>query len=341
MRRIAFSAVLAVLVLATGSSARAQTPDYEGEFFTDFTHKIPARTGVDISRKLRLAAEESRIHPMLVVVDHMSSYPSMPQDAQGFATRLINDWNVGDVTTHEGILAFFAVGDRKFFVGKTTPTSESIADAISSAFKMGTLDALKQGNLPRAMSLAADCIASSLPATGGRSGFVPSTPVHTVTTTTHSHVVQDPVYYNQPTYQPSHYSSSVGFGICPLIGFGLLAWLVVSVLSSVFGSSRGYGGGYGGYYGGGGGGGFLSGMATGGLLGYLFGGGSSYGSGWGSSGWGGGSSWGSGGGSYTDTTTTDTWSSGGGSDSSSFGGGGGFDSFGGGGSDGGGSGGSW
>jgi uncharacterized protein len=340
MRPAACTALLAGFVLLAAGTARAQTPDYEGEFFTDLTHQIPARAKVDMSRKLRIAAEDSQIEPMLVVIDSVASYPSMPQDGQEFADKLAKDWQIGEVTTHEGILALFAVNDHKYFVARTSNVSESVTDAISASFKRGTLDALKAKDVTRAMSLAADAIASELPAASRGSVSGGGTPVHTVTTTTHTHVVNDsPVSYG-------YHSSSGGGGlaICPLIGFGLLAWLVMSVFQSVFGASRGYGGGYGGYYGGGGGGGFLSGMATGGLLGYLFGNsGSSYGSGWGS-GWGsGGSSWGSGGGSYTDTTTTDTWSSGGGGSSGSSGGssGGGYDSFGGGNFDGGGSGGSW
>jgi uncharacterized protein len=342
------AAVAGLVLVLAAAPARAQVPDYEGEFFTDLTHSVSARQKVEISRTLRVAAESSRVHPMLVVVDRMASYPDLPQNEKDFATRLFEEWKIGDATTKKGVLALFSIGDRKYYIVKSTNVDQSMTDSISDGFKQGTLTALRDGNVTKAMTLAAQTMATSLMQSPAPRS-VTSTPVHTFTRTTHDHHVDGQAV---PWTPPSHsYHVGTGGGACCffIIGSFLLLWFFVFVIRSLTGTG-GYGPNYGGYYGGGGGyyggggggGGFLSGMATGGLLGYLFGSGGSSGY---SSGWGGG--WGSGGGgSYTDTTTTETWSSGGGSSDWSSGGGGdsgggGFDSFGGGSTDGGGSGGSW
>ncbi|MEZ0230949.1 MAG: TPM domain-containing protein [Planctomycetota bacterium] len=366
MRNVARLALAAGLVLAAALPARAQSPEYEGEFFSDFTHQIPARTSVEISRTLRLAAEQSKIHPMIVVIDSLTSYPNMPQDVKPFATKLVNDWKLGDVDTHKGVLALFSITDRKFYVEHTDHLDSSIPAAISKAFSGATAQALKANDVPRAMQRAAEAIASSLPRAASSQPSGTSTPTHTKTVTTHSHqATGSNVPYTPPTTWSSSGSGGSGFSI-GCFGFIIASIVIVWILSTIFkaftGVSRGFGQplgggfggggyGYGGGYGGGGGGSFLGGMATGGLLGYLFGNsGSHYGgysSGWGS-GWGsGGSSWGGGSNnsSYTDTSTTESWSWGGGSsggDSGGSSGGGFFDSFGGGGSSGdSGSGGSW
>ncbi len=365
MRNAARLALAAGLLLAAALPASAQTPDYEGEFFTDFTHTVPARTQVEISRTLRIAAEQSRIHPILVVIDSVSSYPGMPQDVKGFARRLNADWKIGDVDTHKSVVALFAIKDRKFDVEHSDNVDRSVTDSISRAFAGATTQALKNGDTARAMQRAAEAIAASLPratathSSGGSSGT--STPTHTKTVTTRTHTANNRTSSSVPYTPPTtHWSSgsshSTGFGL-GCFGFIIVSVIIVWVLSAIFsalsGVSRGFGrpyhgysGGYGGYggggYGGGGGGSFLGGMATGGLLGYLFGNsGSHYHSGWGggysstpwsSGGWSGGGSSDS---SYTDTTTTETWSWGGGSSDSSSSydsgssGGGFFDSFGG------------
>jgi hypothetical protein len=343
MRFIVRLALGAGLLLAAALPARAQSPDYEGEFFSDYTHSVPTRTSVEISKTLRVGAQQSRVHPMLVLVNRMSDFPNMPQSVDEFATKLLHDWRVGDVDTHKGVLALFSIGDHKFWVVHTAELDRSVNDAISSSFKGGVTDALKAGDVARAMQRAADAIAASLARASSSSSSSSSQPVHTVTTTTHTHT-ETPSYSRPVSYSSGGSGSGMGC-VVGLFGFMVIAFVVISLVSALSGASRGYGGGYygGGYYGGGGGGGFWSGMATGGLLGYLFGnsGSSSYYSGGGSSGWGGWSS----GGSSTDTTTTETWSWGGGSSdssSSSSSGGGFFDSFGGGSSSGdSGSGGSW
>jgi uncharacterized membrane protein YgcG len=334
-------ALLPVLLFVLATPARTQgaagVPEYEGEFFTDLTHKIPVKDKVDIGRTLRNAAQVSMVHPMLVLIDKMSAYPSMPQEIKGFANKLATEWKIGEVSTKKGILALFSVEDRKFFIARTKNLDQSVTDQIRDGFKGRAVETLKSGDLNRAMKLAADTIATTLPAgIAARSTTPRNTGGHTITRTTHEHRVGAPTYSGRRNTLTSGAGEERSSGPSWLvwIGIGLMALLAVQMLSSLFmgGQGQGSGGpGYGG--GGGGGGGFFSGMLTGGLLGYMFSGSSLFG---------GGSHSQPQDHSYTDTTTTETTNDtgpsvdGGGGHSGSS-----FDDFGGGDFDGGGSDGNW
>lgn len=286
---------------ATAQESTSGAPDYEGEFFSDLTHSIHARQKVEISRKLRVAAQTSRTHPMLVLISRMNQYPSMPQTIDGFASTLAQQWRIGDQQTKKGVLVLFALLDRKFYVARTGNVQQRVSDAIARGLSGSMVrEALGAEENGRAMMLAADVIAEQLTATApaastGRGGV-------------------------SRRYVDRHRrrggGPSLGGLMCP--GF-IVLMIIMSVMGMFRGRRHGYGPGYRGIgYGGGGFGGtgsFLGGMATGGLLGYMFGGGGSRLFGGHHSVSGGDSGWG--------------------------GFGGGFDSFGGGGFDGGGSFGEW
>ena len=304
--------LMTALALAAPPMEAAEAPDYDGEFFTSLRAEgIHGRTKVEISKTLRLAAQASRIHPMLVVIDRLSDFPRMPQTIDGFATALAKDWKVGDAETKKGILVLFSISDRKLFVSKTANLDQDVSDAVSKAMGGKVTDALREGDVTRAMKLAAGAIAETLPDQGSSLGAAGGGKQRTVTRTTRTRTPR------------GGYSRRGGSGIgC----FGIM--IIFMVLSSIIGSFTGRGGWGGGMRGGyyGGGGGFFSGMLAGGMLGHMFGGGHG--------GWGGGYG---GGGGFTETTTTESWTDGGGGG----GGGGFFDSFGGGDFDGGGSFGEW
>lgn len=157
------------------SSLAHAVPEYDGEFFTDFTHRVTGRKKTEVSRVLRLSAETSLVHPMLVVVDRLADYPDMPQDIQQFATRLANEWRIGESTSKKGLLALFAIQDRAFFIARTDNVEQSVLDRIRAAIGGRTTDALRRGDVPTAMLLAAENIATALP---------PSAAPTTVTTRT-------------------------------------------------------------------------------------------------------------------------------------------------------------
>lgn len=303
----------------------ADIPEYQGEFFTDLTGTLSGREKVEVSKTLNAAAQSSRIHPMLVLINKMSDYPGMPQQFDAFANKLAQAWKIGDHKTKKGVLVLFSLDDRKFGAVKTANVPQSVADSIKQSMVGRVTDSLKSEKITRAMVLASQNIAMRLPNAARKAATsTRSSPRKTVTKTTRTRRHLAPTYSGRTR-------SSGGSGWGWIIGIGIVIFIVMIVFGSIGGSRHGYGGGMGGgYYGGGGG--FFSGMLTGGLLGYMFGGGmghSHYGRG----------SYGS---DYEETTTTESWTDGG--DSISDAGDfdvGGFDSFGGGDFDGGGSFGEW
>lgn len=239
----AFAALIVTAVTAAPAQAQENNVgvlDYEGEFFTDLTKSIPTRQKVDISRKLRVAAQSSLVHPMLVVIDELATYPQMPQDIQKFAAELANQWQIGDQQTKQGVLVLFSLKDRKFFVAKTSNLPQSVSDAIAGAMMGRVRDSLQSNDVARAMSLAADVIAEHL--SSGRAAA--TSPAKTVTRTTHERRYID---------QQRDAGGPIGFGMGLICPFFVLAIFFVVITSIMSGSRRGYGRGYRGpYYGGGG-----------------------------------------------------------------------------------------
>lgn len=337
-----------LLTVVIPATAQAEIPEYDSEFFTDLTGQVTGKTKMEIRKTLRVGSEASRVHAMLVLVNAMGDYPELPQDILPFATQLANEWKIGDHETHKGILAVFALSDRKFAIAKTSNLDTTVTDGIKAAVGGRVSDKLKAGDVPKAMLLAAETIADKLPEFERPKSSTAAAPTHTKTVTRTTTTRQPTV-----TYAPTRRSSGWGFGWI----FGILVIVVIALViraiirasrhgygpsvggGSIYGGGPGYGPTYGGGWGGGGS--FLGGMMAGGALGYLLGD-RGHGGYYGGGGWGGhNSGWGGGGYTETTTTETETWSSGGGDGGSDWGGGGGFDSFGGGDFDGGGSFGEW
>ena len=308
MNRIALTCLLTI----TAALCPAASPDFDSEFFTDFSDSVPSRQKMEIRRTLRHGNEASAIHTMIVVIDYLSQFPDMPQDTKKFATKLAGDWGVGDQNTKRGILILLSLEERELFVAKTSNVDQALADNIRNAILGGRAKAaLKANDIGLAMKLAAEATVDVLPTARAAAAAGGNQPTKQVTRTTTTRQ-----YHNNRRRRG-------GGGGLGAIGGILVFVVVVCMIASLFGNrgGHGYGGSYGGRggRGGWGGGGFMSGMLTGGMLGWMFSGNRGYG--------------GHGGGGFTETTTTESWGGGGG--------GGGFDSFGGGNFDGGGSFGDW
>jgi len=248
-RETRFATPVAVLaaacVLLAGLSALADVPDYEGEFFTDLSDTLSSRQKVEISRALRVGAQASRIHPMLVVIDQMSDYPDLPQDIGKFATELANSWKIGDHETKKGILALFSLQDRKFFIARTANVEQRVTDSIQKSMMSRVASSLKSGEVPRAMLLAAQNIAENLPAassrtsSSGKASGGAAAPTKTVTRTTRTR------HYTGRSRR--YRSGGTTFG--SIIGLLFFAIFFMAIFSMLSGGRHGYGRGYGGYHG--------------------------------------------------------------------------------------------
>jgi hypothetical protein len=280
-------------------------PEFENEFFNDFSASLSNAQKIEISRNLRLASESSQIHSMIVVIKKVADYPGLPQEIHSMALQLARERKVGSQKTHQGLLALFALEDRKFTVAHTSNLPTKLAESIRDAFNGRVRAKLKEGQTGQALVFASEDFASLVPK-ASKTGVVGAP-------ATRAPLASQP----EKVRSESAKDSGFGAGTWIMIIFG--GYVLLSLLGRLFSGGGGIGGGGAGW------GGFLGALLGGGLLGYWLGNSSSNASDSHSSG-------GGLGGSGSD----------GGSDSSDSGG---FDSFGGGdfggGSDGGGSGGDW
>lgn len=335
-RRFPWVVLLALLALFAGplveaSSVRAEQvapslPEFENEFFNDLSGSVSNAQKIEISRNLRLASESSQIHSMIVVIKSVSDYPGLPQEVHPMAVQLARERKIGSQKTHQGLLALFALEDRKFTVANSNNVSPKIAESIRDAFNGRVRARLKDGQAGQALVFASEDLASLLPKAGAApraaaQGYGGSGNSLNSAVPTQRLAVPHQSEAGKPEAQTS---PSWGWVTWIAVLFG--GYVLLSLLARLF-SGGGGGGGLGG--GSPGWGGLLGGLLGGGLLGYWLGSSSSHAS---------------------DSNHDGGAFGGGGSDGSSDGGphggsgssdSGGFDSFGGGDFGGGGSDGDW
>lgn len=256
---------------AKGRAQQAGTafPEFESEFFNDFTSSTSSSQKIEITRNLRIGSESSQIHAMIVVIRKMADYPSMPQEALALASRLAQERKVGSQKNHQGILALFCLEDHKFAVAKSNNLPQSLSDSVKDALSTRMRTKFKEGQFGQGLVYAAEDIASSLPK--AKAAGAPAKPQAAPKPAAGHPTAQVP-----PGTEPSSMidklqskGSEIGLGTILLTVFGGIA--VCSILSRLF--SGGGGGGSGGLGSGGGSGlgGMLGGLLGGGLLGYWLG----------------------------------------------------------------------
>ena len=309
-----FLACFAGALAAQGQQSSASLPEFENEFFNDFSGSVSNSQKIEISRNLRLASETSQIHAMIVVIKRVADYPGLPQDVHAMALQLARERKVGSQKTRQGLLALFALEDHKFTVAHSTNLSPKLAESIRDTFNGRVRAKLRDGQTGQALVFASEDFASLLPKAGAapkaEAGAKPG-----------ASIARAPA---GPAPRPALAASADPAKPEPQkeAGFGWGMWLAIIVGGYVLISLLGrlFSGGGGGGLGGGsspGWGGLLGGLLGGGLLGYWLGNSSSNASEPHHDGGGTGSAGGQAGGSAPD----------GGTDSSEAGG---FDSFGGG-----------
>lgn len=293
------------IVAAVAQQSAGSLPEFENEFFNDYSGSVSNSQKIEISRNLRLASEASQIHSMMVVIKRVADYPALPQEVHAMALQLARERKVGSQKTHQALLALFALEDRKFTVVHSSNLSPKLAETIRDAFNGRVRSKLREGQTGQALVFASEDFASLLPkaAAVSKTGAPVSLPP-----------LASQAGQSRP--EPAK-DSGFGAGTWILLLFG--GYVLLSLLGRLFSGGGGPGGGGLGL------GGLLGGLLGGGLLGYWLGNSSSNASD----------------SHHTDGGPGGSGSDGGGASSGS----GGFDSFGGGDfggdSDGGGSDGDW
>jgi uncharacterized membrane protein YgcG len=262
------------LACFAGPLAAAGLPEFENEFFNDFSGSVSNSQKIEISRNLRLASETSQIHAMVVVIKKVADYPSLPQEVHAMALQLARERKVGSQKTRQGLLALFALEDHKFSVAHSTNLSPKLADSIRDTFNSRVRAKLRDGQTGQALVFASEDLASLLPKEGA--GSKPGAPgTHAPGNAVNRHASTASPDAARPEAQKE---TGLGWGVWIAIILG--GYLLVSLLGRLFSGGGGLGGGGlgGGGFGGGGApgwGGLLGGLLGGGLLGYWLGGSSS------------------------------------------------------------------
>jgi len=310
---LSFLACFAGVFSAPGQQPSASLPEFENEFFNDFSGSVSNSQKIEISRNLRLASETSQIHAMIVVIKKVADYPGLPQEVHAMALQLARERKIGSQKTRQGLLALFALEDQKFTVAHSTNLSPKLAESIRDTFNGRVRAKLRDGQTGQALVFASEDFASLLPKAGAAPKAGAPKPAALGTQAPGTPANRQPFATSPDPSKPEpQKEAGLGWGMWIAIIVG--GYVLISLLGRLFS-----GGGGGGLGGGGapGWGGMLGGLLGGGLLGYWLGNSSSNASephhdGGGTSGTGGAA-----GGSAPD----------GGADSSESGG---FDSFGGG-----------
>jgi hypothetical protein len=247
---------------AQGQQSSAGLPEFENEFFNDFSGSVSNSQKIEISRNLRLASETSQIHAMIVVIKKVADYPGLPQDVHAMALQLARERKVGSQKTHQGLLALFALEDRKFTVAHSANLSPKLAESIRDTFNGRVRAKLRDAQTGQALVFASEDFASLLPKAGaapkpGASvAHAPTSPAHR------------PAFAGSPDPGKPEPQKEAGLGWGTWIAIIVGGYVLISLLGRLFS-----GGGGGGLGGGGapGWGGLLGGLLGGGLLGYWLG----------------------------------------------------------------------
>lgn len=258
--------------LPAQSAARGGTlPEFENEFFNDFTGSASSAQKIEISRNLRIAGENSQIHSMIVVIRKVSDYPSLPQEVHAMALRLARERRIGSQKTHQGILALFALEDRKFTVAHSGNLEPKLSETIRDTFNGRVRAKLREGQPGIALLFASEDLASLLPKAGAvqRAG-AQNAQGQRPTTNPAAPALRD-------SQRPPPKEES-GFSWVTILVVLAGGYLILSFLGRLFSGGPGPGPGMGPGYGGGGSGwgGLLGGLLGGGLLGYWLGSSSSH-----------------------------------------------------------------
>lgn len=245
---------------AAGQNASANLPEFENEFFNDFSGTASNAQKIEISRNLRLASEASQIHAMIVVIKKVADYPSLPQEVHAMALQLARERKVGSQKTHQGLLALFALEDRKFTVAHSANLSPKLAESIRDTFNGRVRAKLRDGQTGQALVFASEDFASLLP----KAGATPKAGTPNAQTSANTAHRSAFTTSTDPTKPEPQKESGLGWGAWIAIIFG--GYVVLSLLGRLFSGGGGLGGG-----GSPGWGGLLGGLLGGGLLGYWLG----------------------------------------------------------------------
>lgn len=111
MRRILTGLLLVSAIF--GSPVSGAIPQYQDLYVNDFAALLSPQEARDVRALFRNLREEQGVQATLVTVPSIEGYGTGDASIEPFATRLFNDWGLGDAERNDGVLFLVAVKERK------------------------------------------------------------------------------------------------------------------------------------------------------------------------------------------------------------------------------------
>ncbi len=110
--RLTLTCTLLVAVLFT-APARGDVPQHQDLYVNDFAGLLSPQEAEDVGTLFRNLREDQGVEATLVTIASIEIYGTGDDSIESFATRLFDDWGVGDAERNDGVLFLVAVEDRK------------------------------------------------------------------------------------------------------------------------------------------------------------------------------------------------------------------------------------
>ncbi len=121
----AIFAFAAIFLGFSAISANGAYPNRADRFVNDYAHSIEPADAAKIRAQLGRLASNTGVSVIVLTIDSFRAYTADDISFEKFATRLFNQWGIGDADRNDGILLLVAKKDRKVRIelGKGYPSS--------------------------------------------------------------------------------------------------------------------------------------------------------------------------------------------------------------------------
>jgi uncharacterized protein len=111
MKRIVISTAILIVLLVFSSVSAAEFPKYNNEYVNDFAGIFSSAENLDLQSLLYEVRQNTTAQIVLATIKSLESYSS-----SDYATKLFNEWRIGDAEKDNGLLILYALAENKIWV---------------------------------------------------------------------------------------------------------------------------------------------------------------------------------------------------------------------------------
>lgn len=104
---------LCILILAHIQTCLAEYPIRRDRFVNDEAALMDTATSQAVRFRLRQLKSDHDIEVAVLTIQSLAQYGEAAGNWESFATRLFNEWGIGDASRHDGVLLLISKADRK------------------------------------------------------------------------------------------------------------------------------------------------------------------------------------------------------------------------------------